>query len=316
MTIQFDQIPASLRRPGKYLEFNTRLAVRGLPENRQKLLVIGQKLAAGSQDPLEVVQIAGEDISNAYFGRGSILALACSAALNANRYVDLWAIAQDDAGAAVAAAGDITFTNAATGAATLSIWIGNQKVDVLVETDDTATEIAAAVVAEMTTAKQPDLPVTAAVNGGDDTQVDLTAKNKGTLGNEIGIVVTWSSDVTTSAAITAMASGATDPDIQDALDVIFPEQYDLVVSAYPDSTNLGKLDTHLEDVAGALEQREGLGLFATTGTLTAATTLADALNSGFLSGGWLEATKSLSYEVAALVKVMSPAAATAAPASS
>jgi len=44
--IQFDQIPSSIRKPGKYFEFNTRLAVRTLPQNRQKLLIIGPLLAS------------------------------------------------------------------------------------------------------------------------------------------------------------------------------------------------------------------------------------------------------------------------------
>lgn len=42
--ISFDQIPASIRKPGKYFEFNTKLAVRTLPGNRQTLLLIGQRL--------------------------------------------------------------------------------------------------------------------------------------------------------------------------------------------------------------------------------------------------------------------------------
>jgi phage tail sheath gpL-like len=46
--ISFDQIPSSIRKPGKYLEFNTKLAVRTLPANRQKMLIVAQKLAAGS----------------------------------------------------------------------------------------------------------------------------------------------------------------------------------------------------------------------------------------------------------------------------
>ena len=33
--ITFDTIPASIRKPGKYFEFNTRLAVNTLPANLQ-----------------------------------------------------------------------------------------------------------------------------------------------------------------------------------------------------------------------------------------------------------------------------------------
>ena len=34
--ISFDGIPSTIRKPGKYSEFNTALAVRTLPANRQR----------------------------------------------------------------------------------------------------------------------------------------------------------------------------------------------------------------------------------------------------------------------------------------
>ena len=46
--IAFDSIPASIRKPGKYFEFNTRLAVRTLPANLQKMLIVAQRLTAGT----------------------------------------------------------------------------------------------------------------------------------------------------------------------------------------------------------------------------------------------------------------------------
>lgn len=40
MTISFDTIPASIRKPGAYVEFNTSLAVRSLPTNAQSICMI------------------------------------------------------------------------------------------------------------------------------------------------------------------------------------------------------------------------------------------------------------------------------------
>lgn len=40
MSISFDTIPASIRKPGVYMEFNTSLAVRTLPTNRQSVCLI------------------------------------------------------------------------------------------------------------------------------------------------------------------------------------------------------------------------------------------------------------------------------------
>ncbi|MBP5144349.1 phage tail protein, partial [Pseudomonas chlororaphis] len=38
--IEFDTIPASIRKPGVYIEFNTKLAVRNLPTNKQSICLI------------------------------------------------------------------------------------------------------------------------------------------------------------------------------------------------------------------------------------------------------------------------------------
>jgi len=299
MTMQFNEIPKSIRRSGRYFEFNTKLAQRGLPENRQSLLLIGQMTSSGNATKETVYPIFDESEGWTYFGRGSILALMISAALKANRYVDLYACGMEDEGAGVAATGTITFANDSTGTATLTLRVGNQKVEILVENDDTPTEIAAALVAAMATTKLPDLPVTAAVNGGDDTQVDLTAKNKGTQGNDIRLKAGWSRDISTTATIVDMASGATDPDPENALDAAKPMQYDFTVLGLNDETNLGDLKTHLDFMQNALEQREGMGMFATRGTLVAATTLAASINSGWMDGPWCEGSPSMPYEIAA-----------------
>lgn len=43
--ISFEEIPSSIRKPGKYIEFNTKLAVNTLSQNPQKVVIIGQRLA-------------------------------------------------------------------------------------------------------------------------------------------------------------------------------------------------------------------------------------------------------------------------------
>ncbi|EPO8499048.1 phage tail protein, partial [Yersinia enterocolitica] len=55
--IAFDNIPSSIRKPGKYFEFNTRLAVRSLPSNQQLVLIIGQMLSTGSALPLVATSV-------------------------------------------------------------------------------------------------------------------------------------------------------------------------------------------------------------------------------------------------------------------
>lgn len=47
--IQFDTVRNDIRVPGRYIEFNTRTAVRGLPANPQKMLLIAPMLPTGRQ---------------------------------------------------------------------------------------------------------------------------------------------------------------------------------------------------------------------------------------------------------------------------
>ena len=47
--ISFDTIPGSIRVPGRYIEFNTRNAVQGLPQNPQKLLLLAPMTDGGWQ---------------------------------------------------------------------------------------------------------------------------------------------------------------------------------------------------------------------------------------------------------------------------
>jgi phage tail sheath gpL-like len=78
--IAFDSIPSSIRKPGKYFEFNTKLAVRTLPGNLQRLLIVGQRLAAGSVLANTLVDVFSDSDAATFFGRGSIAHLMVLAA--------------------------------------------------------------------------------------------------------------------------------------------------------------------------------------------------------------------------------------------
>lgn len=291
--IAFDSIPSSIRKPGKYFEFNTKLAVRTLPANLQKTLIVGQKLAAGSQAALSPVDVFSDAQAAVLFGIGSIAHLMVRAAIKANPYLALTVIALDDAGAGVAASGTITITGPATASGGLTLLVANSRVDIVVTAADTATTIAAALVAQI--GKQPDLPVTATAALG---VVTLTAKNKGTLGNGIKLsTVITATGVT--AAVAAMSGGLTDPDISTALTPVFAAGHNVIITPYANQTSLTALRTHLDAVSAPLEQRGAIGVYGHTGTLSQATTLAGQINSGRITGCLLPSSVSLDYEVGA-----------------
>lgn len=291
--ISFASIPSSIRKPGKYAEFNTALAVRTLPGNLQKMCILGQRMAAGSVPANTLVDVFSDVDAATYFGRGSIAHLMVRAALQANPYLTLSAITVDDAGAGVAATGTDTLAGTATAAGVVTLNVGDVPVQVAVAVGDTAATVAANLNAQI--AAQPDLPLTAAVVGA---VVTRTAKNKGTLGN--GMTISSSS---TAAGITitstAMGGGATDPTISTILSTIFTAGHNILASAWNDSTTLATLRTHLDTVGNALEKRGALGVFGHKGTLGASTTLANSINSGRICGMLVPTAFENSYEIGA-----------------
>lgn len=387
--ITFDLIPASIRKPGKYFEFNTKLAVRTLPGNRQTLLLIGQRLkkfiegatfvGAGLNDTTSagaftglvsrkfVVEIdlaaatdkfrwskdggvtwaasavsitgaaqalaegvtvafaatTGHTLGDrwyftaypeptvaelvptqvfstaeaaAYFGYGSQVHMLALAALNANPYVAMSVCALDDNVAGAAAAGSATIDAAAVAAGTGTLRAGNQKVEIAIANADTPAAMAQALA--LACQGVPGFPVTAKVNAAAGGKIDFTAKNKGVVGNSIPLSFEATNGATT-ATIVAMAAGSGDPDIQDALDEVVSSEYNLIATGYADLTSLTALRNHLDLVSGPLEQRPAVGVCGLTGTLAAATSLANGVNHGRILLAHLRGSRSLPLEVGA-----------------
>lgn len=291
--ISFDTIPASIRKPGKYIEFNTKLAVRTLPGNLQKTAILAQKTAAGTQAANTPVSVFSDAEAQVLFGVGSQAHLMVRAALKANPYLQLDVVGVDDAGAGIAHIKTVTMTGPATDAGVLTLNIGNDQALIAIAAADTANDIAAALKAQLDL--QPDLPFTASVT---TNVVTLTAKNKGTQANNIAVSASVTAAGVT-AVVAAGTAGATDPDLTNALAAIFAAGHNILISAWNDSTTLTAIRNHLNTVSGALEQRGAVCAFGFTGSLASGTTVAAAVNSGRISGALYPGTVSPAYELAA-----------------
>lgn len=293
MTITFDQVPAGLRTPGNFVEIDGTGAVVGQVGMPSRILVLGQVLAAGTQDPLVPVRILDEAAAEAAFGRGSMLHLMFRTLKLNNRVTEAWAIGLEDDGGATAAAGSIAFGGAVTRAGTLALYINahfssaglHGRVRVAVATTDDPTDIAAAVVAAINA--QTDLPVTAAVNGVDDTQVDITARNAGEAGNGIDIRHSYYQGEGLpeglTATITALTGGAGNPDIGDAIAVFGDQWFTDIAMPYTDAANLTAQEIELADRFGPTVQKDAHAFAAARGAHAALTTLGNSRNSPHLS---------------------------------
>lgn len=296
MTVTFDTIPGSIRKPGKYLEFNTRMATQTLPGNPQTLLIIAPMLSSAQVAPLTPIDIYDDSVAGTAFGEGSLAHLMAKSAISANNYLQLQVIGIEEAVAGKKATATVTITAPATRGGTLSLSVCGERLDIPVETADTAAALNQAVLDAVNA--RGDLPVIASLEGEENTVLTLTAKQSGAWGNDIALDVQSTAKGVT-ATVTAMQGGESNADIQPALDAVFAAGHDIIAQPFSDKDSLLKLRTHLEKVSGALEQRGAIGAVGWTGTLSTGTTLASDINDGRTSIAWYPGSVKLPCQIAA-----------------
>lgn len=248
MAVAFNAIPGNLRVPLFYAEVNS----GGAPyQSNARLLLIGQMLSTGSATA--AAPVLTQDNGEALFGTGSMLADMCRVARLNAPFQEIWALPLADAGSSVAATGKLTVSGTPVSqAGTLTLYVAGVRIRVRVATTDDDDAVAAALVAAINA--DTSLPLTAAVNGSNANECDLTARNKGTLGNDIRIDTDLIGDESALAVdlltITAMASGSGDPDFTTALASLGDEEFDWIAGAYADTTNLDAIELFLNGDTG------------------------------------------------------------------
>lgn len=284
--ISFNTIPAALRVPGQYMEFDSSRAVSGLPAIVNRVLIVGQKIAAGSAAALSLQPITEAGQAVALFGRGSMLARMVAAYKQVDRYSEVVAIGLDDAGGSVAATSTLTVTGPATATGEIALMIAGVRIPVVVASGDIANTVAAAIAAAVTAL--PDLPVTAAVGGAPNQHVvTLTARNKGTAGNEIDVRHSNYEGEALPAGIglvvVAMANGAGDPDVDGVWPVIGDNSYRTMVFGVVTAPIAAKIKAELDDRWSASRMLESVAYAAKPGTQGTLAAFGAALNCELLT---------------------------------
>ena len=277
--ISFDTIPSSIRVPGQYIEFNTRNAVQGLPQNPQSVLLLAPMLDSGTQEPLTPVQLFSDAQAGDLFGRGSWAQLMVRQAFKNNAYLDLTVIGLPDHSAGVAATGSLKIDGTAQTAASISLTIGGVAVAVAVSANQSAAEAAEKLAAAVNAAA---LPVSATAEQG---SLKLTARSKGAIGNEISLACDMGASGL-AGSITAMTNGAQNADIAAALDKVAGKHYHIIVSPFNDVPNAKALSQHITQVSNAIEQRGCIGVMGLRGTMPQGASLTAQLNDGRITCAW------------------------------
>jgi phage tail sheath gpL-like len=280
--IVFNDIPLDIRVPGQYIEIDPSKAVSGLPGQNRRVLVLGQRISAGTVAEKIPAPITGISQAKSAFGRGSNIALMCESVLKTAPALNITAVALDDAEAGIADVRTITISGAPAKTGILKRYFGGIPVSTAVtagETNNiTASNFSAAVNANS------DLPVTASAS---EAVLTITAKNKGVVGKLLDIrAAIYPEDrdiegMTFTVATTEAGDG--NPDIMDAISTIDNEQYVTIVAPWTDSENMTAIEAELDGRFGPLQRKTGHLFIAVSGTHAELTTYGTVRNSPHIS---------------------------------
>lgn len=293
-------IPTNLRAPILAVGFDSSRAFQGPALLEYQSLLIGGRTTGGTVAELIISRITSADEAGEKFGVGSQLHNMAERWFQNNKFTPTYMVALDDDVAGVPATGTVTFTGTATAAGTIYLYVGGRRITAAVAVDDAAADVATTVAAAVTAATSlPVLPTPAAG------VVTLDAKNDGEPGNDIDVRLNYNEGeelpAGITAAIVAMASGATNPDIQSVIDILGDAWYNIIVAPYVDATNLTAIETELADRFGATEMIDGVYFAAKDDTLGNLATFGNGRNSPHVEAAEATDVISTPYELAAAI---------------
>lgn len=284
--VSFREIPADVLVPGQYIEIDGSRADSGTPPIPRKIIIMGQKLAAGTAITLAPteVPVATVDQVVQLGGRGSLIAQMAIEAFKAHPYGKFTVIAVDDLLAGVAAAGTVTVTGPAENSGTIPLYIDGTLVQVGVTSGDSAVQIAANIAARINV--NPDLPLSVPV-APVAAVVALVASHKGECGNDIDVRHSFYLGQNLPSgvrlAVVPMAGGTGNPDIGPLLAAIKGDDRIVLISPWTDSSNMVKIEADFADRYGPMKQQESHCFAALSGSFATLVTYGDGRNSPHVS---------------------------------
>ena len=278
--VAFNRIPSGIRVPLFYAEVNSGQSYFA---GNSRLLLIGQKLAAGTAAADTPVQVQTDNIAT-LFGNGSMLQDMIRVARRNNPMGEIWALPLADTGAAQ------TWTVTLSGTLTpglIVLYIAGQRIAISVTSADTLTTAATALVAAINAGyRWIDgstylHPVSAANVAG---VITLTSRHQGLVGATVAIEKDRIGDEGANVSNIAIASGTAGsgtPTLTTGLAALGSSEFDMIAMPYADATSLNAVRDFLSDNGGRWDPTQGLYgacFTALSGNLAAQTTLGAARN--------------------------------------
>ncbi|WP_445157406.1 phage tail sheath subtilisin-like domain-containing protein [Halomonas sp. E14] len=278
----FDGIPAALRVPGWYIEFNNRLA--GNAVFAGKVLVIGQKLDTGSRDAGKLLRFTNDSQGDEWFGRGSMLAEMMRAIKSVDQFTETWAVALDDAETGVKAEGSITISDGPTETRPLALYVAGYRVWVEMQAGDEPQAVAESIVAAVNDNDR--VPVTAAVDDTTPSKVVLTCRWAGETGNDIDLRDSVKGENRPRGLRLAYGDfegGAVNPELDAVIAAMGGEWFNWVCLPYTDTVSLETMEDELSDRYGPMRQIGGRAFAAFRGNHSDTATKGNSRNSPHVS---------------------------------
>jgi phage tail sheath gpL-like len=278
----FNDIPAALRLPGWYIEFDSRLA--GNAVFMGKVLVIGQKLASGIPYSGNPVRITRKEQADQLFGRGSMLAEMMRAIKEVDLFTETWAIGLDDAATAVEAEGAIEVTEGPTETRPLALYVAGYRIWVEMTAGDDPDAVAQSIVDAVNADDR--LPVTAVIDDVTTSKVNLTCRWGGETGNDIDLRDSVKGEqypMGLQLTYTQPTGGAVNPDMDPVIAGMGSEWWNWVCMPYTDTVSLEAIEDELADRYGPMRQIGGRAFAAYRGTHSATATVGNGRNSPHLT---------------------------------
>ncbi len=270
--MSYQTIPVNFNLPGAFAEFSNARAQRGLPGLPHKILILGQKLSAGTAEikkPIAVSQAQADGL----FGAKSPLAQMVNAALNANPYQEIYGLAFDEPSTGTVASHNIAIAGTASVASEIVLNVAGVKVTANISKDATATVIATAIKNALDGNASLPIGVTTKSN----TSLTVPVAYKGILGNDIDISIASSAPGVNITITQTAGTGTPTSDI--IIDALGDTWWTEVVNPFADDSIRDALKDEAKKRDGGTSQKPMMIYSAIAGTKTALETFATTRNS-------------------------------------
>ncbi len=305
--VTFLSIPTGLRTPTVAIEVDPRFAQQSIATKAYTLLVVAQKIAAGTIVADTPTTITSFGQARTLFGEGSQGAGMFEALFENNTFTTVKGVAMADP-AGTAMVKTLTIAGTATESGAVVVYVAGRRISIAVASGDAASAIAGNIRTAIGNVTNLPIAITGAA-----ADVIFTARGTGTYGNQIKVSVNLNEDEelpagVSSATVADTTAGAGEPAWASALTAVEEEQYDLIGWGDSTDTSLALLEAHLVTKFGPLVQKDGVGFFgADRADVNTYQTQFDSKDSGagrndkHVSPVSLRGSETPEYEIAAAV---------------